>query len=107
MRRIGPPGVQRDKSVSVQLEFTAFKRFGNTEPIGNLAREKSAPKIVKDRRRCLLAHRIDDLGDRDCLCAGETLEERSDAEAVIAMSVRDVDRGEILAARSNPIDECL
>src|ERR1700720_2880318 len=51
----------------------------------------------------MLTHGLDDLGCRDRLGARETLEKRCEAKEMIAMSVGDVDLGEVLAARDDPI----
>jgi len=50
----------------------------------------------------MLTHGLDDLGRRDRLGARETLEKRRKAKEVIAMSVGDIDLGEVLAARRRP-----
>src|ERR1700730_6886775 len=51
----------------------------------------------------MLTHRLDDLGRRHRLGTRETLEKRCKAKEMIAMSVSDVDLGEVLAARDDPI----
>src|SRR6266404_7899676 len=51
----------------------------------------------------LLTHGLDDLGRRHRLGARETLEKRCKAKKMIAMSVGDIDLGEVLAARDDPI----
>src|ERR1700687_2419173 len=48
-------------------------------------------------------HGLDDLGRRERACARITREKRCKAEEVIAMSVGDIDLGEVLAARDDPI----
>ena len=52
-------------------------------------------------------HRLDDLGCRDRPCARETLQERCQAKEMIAVPVGDVNRGEVLAARDDPIQQSL
>src|SRR6266849_1631703 len=52
-------------------------------------------------------HGRDDLWYRDCLGMRETLQQWCEAEKMIAMSVGDIDRGEILAARDDPIRQSL
>src|ERR1700730_15193743 len=51
----------------------------------------------------MLTHGLDDLGRRDRLGARETLEKRCKAKEMIAMPVSDIDLGEVLAARDDPI----
>src|ERR1700730_10289176 len=55
----------------------------------------------------MLTHGLDDLGRRDRLGARETLKKRCEAKEMIAVSVGDIDRGEVLAARDDPIQQRL
>src|SRR5258708_10066913 len=55
----------------------------------------------------MLMHGLDDLGCRDRPCARETLQKRCKAKEMIAMAVGDIDRGEVLAARDDPIQQSL
>src|SRR5258705_1859443 len=50
-------------------------------------------------------HRLDDLGHRHRLGARETLQKRCKAKEMIAVSVGDIDLGEVLAARDDPIQQ--
>src|SRR6202022_4434091 len=52
-------------------------------------------------------HGLDDLGCRDRPCARETLQKRCQAKEMIAVPVSDVNRGEVLAARDDPIQQSL
>src|SRR5712691_2378061 len=51
----------------------------------------------------MLTHGLDDLERRHHLGARETLEKRCKAKEMIALSVSDIDLGEVLAARDDPI----
>ena len=55
----------------------------------------------------MFPHGLDDLGRRDRLGARETLQKRCEAKEMIAVSVGDIDRGEVLAARDDPIRQSL
>src|ERR1700730_9693676 len=55
----------------------------------------------------MLMHGLDDLGRRDRPGMRETLQQRSEAEKMIAMCVGDVNCGEVLAARDDPILQSL
>src|ERR1700738_3031803 len=55
----------------------------------------------------MLMHGLDDLGGRDRPCARETLQKRCQAKEMIAVPVGDVNRGEVLAARDDPIQQSL
>src|SRR6266404_8955679 len=55
----------------------------------------------------MLMHGLDDLGCRDRPCARETLQKRCQAKEMIAVPVGDVNRGEVLAARDDPIQQSL
>src|SRR5258705_12228254 len=55
----------------------------------------------------MLTHGLDDLGRRHRLGARETLEKRFKAKEMVAMSVGDIDLGEVLAARDDPIQQRL
>src|SRR6266851_7346452 len=52
-------------------------------------------------------HGRDDLGRGDRPCARVTFQQRCKAEEMVTMSVGDIDRGEILAARDDPIRQSL
>src|SRR3984893_12872018 len=52
-------------------------------------------------------HGLDDLGCRDRPCARETLQKQCQAKEMIAVPVGDVNRGEVLAARDDPIQQSL
>src|SRR5437879_11470372 len=55
----------------------------------------------------MLMHGLDDLRYRDCPGMRETLQQWCEAEKMIAMSVGDIDRGEVLTARNDPIHQSL
>src|ERR1700730_656901 len=55
----------------------------------------------------MLTHGLDDLRRRDRPCARETLQKRCKAKEVIAVTVGDIDLGEVLAAREDPIQQSL
>src|ERR1700738_3177633 len=55
----------------------------------------------------MLMHGLDDLRYRDCPGMRETLQQWCQAEKTIAMSVGDIDRGEVLTARNDPIHQSL
>src|SRR6202140_2136079 len=55
----------------------------------------------------MLMHGLDDLGCRDRPGARETLQKRCQAKEMIAVPVGDVNRGEVLAARDDPIQQSL
>src|SRR6202022_2979282 len=55
----------------------------------------------------MLMHGLDDLRYRDCPGMRETLQQWCDAEKMIAMSMGDIDRGEVLTARNDPIHQSL
>src|ERR1700726_4055495 len=52
-------------------------------------------------------HGLHDLGCRDCPDMRETLQQRCEAEKMIAMSVGDVNRGEVLTTRHDPAQQSL
>src|ERR1700720_3622759 len=55
----------------------------------------------------MLMHGLDDLRYRDCPGMRETLQQWCEAEKMIAMSMGDIDRGEVLTARNDPIHQSL
>src|SRR6266436_4332560 len=55
----------------------------------------------------MLMHGLDDLGCRDRPCARETLQKRCQAKEMIAVPMGDVNGGEVLAARDDPIQQSL
>jgi hypothetical protein len=101
--RVGPPGIQRDELVSFQLQLIVFERLGNQNAVRNIPGKKPTPEVVDPRWREMLLHGFDDLRRRDRLGARETLQERRETKEMIAVSVGDIDRGEILSAGDDPI----
>src|SRR3984957_1716622 len=55
----------------------------------------------------MLMHGLDDLGCRDRPCPRETLQKRCQAKEMITVPVGDVNGGEVLAARDDPIRQRL
>src|SRR6266478_8514144 len=53
----------------------------------------------------MLMHGLDDVGHRDRSCMREPLQKRCKAKEMIAMSVGDIDPGEVLATRDDPIQQ--
>ena len=73
----------------------------------NLTGKKPTPKVLDPGRREMLTHGLDDLGGRDRLGSRKALQERCESEEMIAVSVGDIDRGEVLAARDDPTQQGL
>jgi hypothetical protein len=101
--RIGSPRIYCDELVPLQLQSVSFQRLGNQKAIRNLSRKTPTPEIIDPNRRELVMHGLDDLGGRDRFGARKSLQKRCKSEEMIAVSVGDVDRSEILAARDDSI----
>src|SRR5262249_54413634 len=98
--------IHRDELMPFKLQLIADERLPGNKTIEYLAREKLAPKAIKRWRRKLCLHRLDNRRCRYRFRARETLNERCEAKKMIAMSMCDVDRGEVFAACDHPIEQC-
>ena len=101
--RIGSPRVYRYKLVPLQLQIVSFERLGNQKAVRNFAGKKPTPEVVDPGWRDMLLHGLNNLGCRHRLGTQETLQNRFETEEMIAVSVGNIDRGEVLAARDDPI----
>ena len=73
--------------------------------VGNLAWKARVPERCDELRRCLLAHVLDHIRCRNKAGARKTLKNCAGAEGVIAVAVRGIDRGQILATGFDPFGE--
>src|ERR1700689_938685 len=55
--------------------------------------------------RDLPPHRFHDIGRCDRSRLGKAIQERSNAKKMVPMAVSDIDRGQVLAARRDPLDQ--
>ena len=82
-----------------------LKRFGEDQVLWKSSVEAGFPERLQELRRGSSPHLLDDRGQRDRSSGRETVEDRAHPEPVIAVTVRDVDRGEVLAVRSHPLGQ--
>jgi hypothetical protein len=70
-----------------------------------LSWKQPIPEVREDLRRRLLAHEFHNIrcGHRSGI--GKTIQERSDAKEMVAVTVGDINRCQVLAARRDPIYE--
>src|SRR3954462_10727738 len=90
-----------------QLELAAFERLGNEKTLRNMGGKKCLPESLDAPRSEVGLHGLDDLGGRDRPCMRETIEQLFEAEEMIRVSVGDIDRGQVLSTRDDPIDQRL
>ena len=101
--RIGSPRINRDKLAPLQLQIVSFERLSNQKAVRNIAGKRRTPEVVDPGRRELFPHGRDDLRRRDRFGARETLQKRCETKEMIAVPVGDIDCGEVLPARDDPI----
>jgi hypothetical protein len=88
--------------VALQVDHVAVQGIGDDRVLGDLAGEDRVPDFHQVRAELLLCAGNDGRrGDRPGV--GEGGEERGQAEEVIAVAVRDADRGEVLPGRPDPL----
>jgi hypothetical protein len=87
----------RDQIMSFEIDHIPLEYLRDHETLGNLTRKALVPEACDVRGRRLATHDFDHAGRRDGLGTREPFLDCPDAEAMLAMAVRDVDRGQILA----------
>src|SRR5882672_6296424 len=91
------------KLLSFEREGAAFERLGNHQSLRDLIRKQSLVRS-NNVRRDALPHLLNHGRSRDKSRAGKTRENDAGAEKMVAMTVCGIDRRQVLAARSDPVD---
>src|SRR5258708_40279997 len=94
-----------DKVVAFEIDHMSLELVGDHEAPWDLTRIARVPESRDELRRGLLAHDGHHSGCCDGSGTGETLPERSDAKEVVPVAVRDIDRGQVLTARRDPLHQ--
>src|SRR5580704_15108405 len=102
---VGMADLQDDQVVPFEVDHISLELLGDHPPVRDLTWKESAPEVPHELWRGLLAHKFDNIGCRDRSGIGKTIQERSDAKEMVAVTVGDINRGEVLAARRDPIYE--
>src|SRR5713101_7093345 len=100
---IGESEWHTDQIVAFQVNDVSGQLFGNCKMAGNLAGKARVPKRSERFCRCLLAHNLNYIWQRDETGTWKSLQNCTGAEEMIAVAVGGVDRRQIFSARHNPI----
>ncbi len=94
-----------DQVVPFEINHISLEFFGDHEAIRDLAWKQRVPEVREDVRRGLLTHEFHNIGRGHRPGIGKTIQERSDAKEMVAVTVGDINRCQVLAARRDPIYE--
>jgi hypothetical protein len=102
--RVGLADHDDSELVFLELDHVAVEGVRCNEVARDLIGEHPVPELLEVGGELLLGLGDDGrVGDRSG--AGERVEDRLESEEVIAVAMGDVDRGEVFAARAEPVDE--
>src|SRR5712672_2157105 len=102
---VGMADFHHDQVVPFEIDLVSLEFFGDHEAIRDLGWKQRVPEVREDFRRGLLAHEFHNIGRGHRTGYGEAIEERSDAKEMVAVTVGDINRCQVLAARRDPIYE--
>src|SRR6516164_1205091 len=94
-----------DQFVPLKFNGVPGQFFSYDEAIGNLTRKTHTPTLVQSLRRRLLAHFLDYLRSGHKARIRKSLQHSTDSEKMVGVAVRGINRGQVLAALGNPIDQ--
>src|SRR5579862_1520865 len=97
------PDFYRDKFMPFDIDHIALELLGSHETLrylGGIARFPEGRDVLS---RGLLAHDLHNVGGRNRSGIGKAIQEGPKAKKMIAVAVGDIDRGQILAARRDPL----
>jgi hypothetical protein len=97
--------IRGSSSRSARLCRVTGKRVGEDEVVRDLPGEPRFPEGGEELRRGPSAHLLDHRGDGERARVRKAIENRAEPEPVIAVAVRDVDRGQVLSMGRNPVAE--
>src|ERR1700730_8344161 len=97
------PDFYHDKVFPFEVDHIALELLGDHETLRYLAGIAWFPEGRDVLWRGLLAHDLHNVGGRNRSGIGKAIQEGSDAEEMIAVAVGDIDRGQVLAARRDPL----
>ncbi len=102
---VAVPDFHHDQVTPFELDHLALELLGDHEAVRDLARKAHAPEVRDERWRGLLVHAFHHRGRGDRTGRGETLQERSDAKAMVTVAVGDIDCCQVLAVRFDPLHQ--
>jgi hypothetical protein len=103
----GVPQWHDDQMVPLEVNHVSAQFFGQHRLISKLTGKLRLPQAREDRRFGLLVHALHHCRRGDYPSVGETIQERSEAKEMIAVTVRSVDRRQALALCRDPLPQGL
>src|SRR5580700_2530610 len=92
-----------DKVAPFEPDYISREFLGDRQTFRDLAGIAGVPEIRNVLWRGLPPHGFHHIGRCHRSRFGKTIQERSDAKKMVAMAVSDIDRGQVLAARRDPL----
>src|SRR5579863_5793057 len=97
------PEFNHDEVAPFELDYISLEFLRNHQTFRDLAGIAGVPEIRNVLWRGLPPHGFNHIGRCHRSRFGKTIQERSDAKKMVAMAVSDIDRGQVLAARRDPL----
>ncbi len=101
--RVSVPKLDCDKLFTFEIDHISVERLGDDEAVCNLPWVSRVPEVCERLWRCLLLHDLHNARRRKRTGFWKALLNSGDAEEMIAVTMCDIDRGEVLAALCNPV----
>src|ERR1700691_1118942 len=99
------PDLDRNKITPFEVDNISFEFLSDHEALRDLAGIARVPEVRDGLWRSLPAHDFHYAGRRDRFGIGKTIQQRRKTKEMIAMTVRDTDCGQVLAARHDPLHQ--
>src|SRR5258708_1939015 len=94
-----------DQFFAFELEAGTLQRLGDGDSLRDLAWEEWVPERGQRLRRRLQPHVFDDIGSRDGSRVRKTFADDAESEPVVAVTMGDIHRGQVLAGGRDPVSE--
>src|ERR1700694_5097387 len=97
------PYFEHDKVTPFEFDHISLEFLGDHATLRDLTGIARVPEVRNVLWRSLLAHDFHDVGHGNRFGKGKTILKRPDAKEMVAVAVGDKDRGQVLAARRDPL----
>src|SRR5580700_11517386 len=99
------PDFHDEKVMPFELDYISLEFLGDHQMFGDLAGIARFPEIRNEFRRGLPPHGFHYIGRCNRSRFRKAVQNRSYAKKMVPMAVSDIDRGQVLAARRDPLNQ--
>src|SRR5579864_3859569 len=98
------PHFDRNELTTFEVDHITLEFLGKDQVLRNLAGIACLPESRDEFRGHLPAHDLQNVSSRNRFGIWKPIQEGADAKEMIAVTVSDIDRSQVLAARCDPFD---